>query len=100
MIVVGGVLSLVGLIAKNSSLTPSDFSKDDNLKNYYNVAQTTSHIAMYKSLAFINTMLSAQASAIVAFTLKRTKVCGDPSGTKALINGALAGVVSAASHEY
>jgi len=102
LIVVGGVLSLVGLIAKNSSLTPSDFTKDDNLKNYYNVAQGATQIAMYKSLAFINTMLSAQASAIVAFTLKRTKVCGDPSGTKALINGALAGVVgvSCAPHLY
>jgi len=57
---------------------------------------------MYKSLAFLNTMLSAQASAIIAFTLKRTKICGDPSGTKALINGALAGVVgvSCAPHQY
>merc|ERR1711962_368737 len=101
LIVVGGVLALVGLIAKNAGVTNT--IKDNtgkSLTNYIdNLTDTTS---MYQSLAFLNTMLSAQASAIIAFTLKRTKICGDPSGTKALINGALAGVVgvSCAPHQY
>ena len=85
------------MIAKNSSIPATTYDittvakGGSKLETYID---KTTVAGMYKSLAFLNTMLSAQASAIIAFTLKRTKVCGDPSGTKALINGALAGVVS------
>jgi len=103
LIVVGGILALVGLIAKNATVTNSiTVDTKTYLTKYLDKVPGATDIAMYKSLAFLNTMLSAQASAIIAFTLKRTKVCGDPSGTKALINGALAGVVgvSCAPHQY
>merc|ERR1711962_50392 len=101
LIVVGGVLALVGLIAKNAGVTNTITDNTaKGLTNYINKMPLDA--TMYQSLAFLNTMLSAQASAIIAFTLKRTKICGDPSGTKALINGALAGVVgvSCAPHQY
>ena len=44
-------------------------------------------------LALINNILSAQASALTAYASKATGYCGDKSATKALINGALAGLV-------
>lgn len=93
LIVVGGILALVGLVAKNSSLT-TEYPAD-----HVDASRARKSL---ESLALINNLLSAQASAIIAFTLKRTKLCGDPSGTKALINGALAGVVgvSCAPHQY
>jgi len=74
LIVVGGVLALIGLVAKNSP-TP---------------------------VAWVNNLLAAQGAALVAFMFKRCKCCGDTSGTKSLINGALAGVVgvSGAPGEY
>ena len=66
MIVIGGVLAIVGLVAKNTTT----------------------------NLGLINNLLGAHGSALVAFSFKRIKYCGDTAGTKALINGALAGVVS------
>merc|ERR1711962_1138822 len=101
LIVVGGVLALVGLIAKNAGVTNTITDNTGKGLTKY-LDKTPLDATMYQSLAFLNTMLSAQASAIIAFTLKRTKICGDPSGTKALINGALAGVVgvSCAPHQY
>jgi len=99
LIVVGGILAVVGLLAKNLTLsTEHDAASNAKMVDYaYN-----KNIGAKSSISLINTLLSAQGSAIVAFTLKRTKICGDPSGTKALINGALAGVVgvSCACHMY
>jgi len=98
LIVVGGVLAMVGLTAKNMSVGASTAPAYTGLfSEYVHKTHTTT-----QSVAFLNTMLSAHASAIIAFTLKRTKICGDPSGTKALINGALAGIVavSCAPHMY
>ena len=45
--------------------------------------------------AFVNNILASQAGALVAFMLKRvTGIFGTRSGVKALISGALAGLVS------
>lgn len=41
-----------------------------------------------------NCMLACQGGALVAYLLKRSGHLGDPSPTKALINGSLAGLVS------
>lgn len=65
LIVIGGVLAIVGLIAKNNA----------------------------SNLGLINNLLAAYGSAVVSFVFKRIKNCGDTAGTKTLINGALAGVV-------
>lgn len=65
LIVIGGILAIVGLIAKNHT----------------------------EQLGLINNLLGAYGSAIISFIFKRLKVCGDRAGTKALINGALAGVI-------
>jgi len=65
LIVLGGMLAIVGLIAKNHT----------------------------EQLGLINNLLGAYGSAVIAFLFKRIKNCGDTAGTKALINGALAGVV-------
>ena len=64
---VGGTLAVVGMIAKNDGLN---------------------------GRSLVNNILAAQGSALVAYLLKRTRICGDPSSTKALINGAIAGLVS------
>ena len=71
----GYFLALAGMILYNSITSLSS-----------NVAGASRSIA--------NNMLACQASALVAFVLKRTGKLGDPSPTKALINGSLAGLVS------
>ena len=63
---VGGTLAMLGLMLKNSQ-TPQ---------------------------AFVNNILAAHASALVAYAFRRMKVPGNLSGTKAFLNGALAGLVS------
>lgn len=60
-------MALVGLIVKNGGMT--------------------------NGIALTNNILAAQAGALTAYLLKRTGYCGDPSSTKALLNGAIAGVV-------
>ena len=67
---VGGALAYIGLI------NLSTLMKDPNN-------------------AFVNNILASQAGALVAFMLKRvTGIFGTRSGVKALISGALAGLVS------
>lgn len=70
LILAGGSLALVGLIVKNGGMT--------------------------NGIALTNNILAAQAGALTAYLLKRTGYCGDPSSTKALLNGAIAGVVGVA----
>jgi len=67
LILVGGTLAYIGLLGKNG---------------YTNGVSLT------------NNLLASQASALITYILKRTGACGDKSGTKALINGALVGLVS------
>lgn len=68
LIMVGGILAAVGMIAKAEGFTDS--------------------------LSLINNLLAAQGGALVAYFLKITGHCGERSGTKGLINGALAGLVA------
>ena len=70
---VGGALAYVGLISFSSLASSSNGYK----------------------LAFVNNILASQAGAFVAFLLKRViGIFGTRSGVKALISGALAGLVS------
>ena len=70
---VGGALAYVGLISFNTLASTSNGYK----------------------LAFVNNILASQAGALVAFMLKRViGIFGTRSGAKALISGALAGLVS------
>ena len=70
---VGGALAYVGLISFSSLASPPNGYK----------------------LAFVNNILASQAGALVAFLLKRViGIFGTRSGVKALISGALAGLVS------
>lgn len=104
LIAVGGVLAFVGLFARNNALQTIYPPDEDGIEGHVDKARLTELKLKLSNpnVAFINNLLSAQASAIIAFLLKRSKVCGDPSGTKALINGAIAGLigVSCAPHQY
>ena len=64
---IGATLAMIGLIVHNGSSS---------------------------SLALVNNILAANGSALIAYLLKRTRAFGESSSTKALLNGALAGVVS------
>ena len=70
---VGGALAYTGLISLSTLPSSSNGCK----------------------LAFVNNILASQAGALVAFMLKRViGIFGTRSGAKALISGALAGLVS------
>lgn len=68
----GYFLAIVGMVSKSAAFNETG--------------------SVYRILT--NNLLACQGGALISFMLKRTGYLGDPSSTKALINGSLAGLVS------